>query len=337
MARLQNLSGPQISLVGDGSWGTAILKMLHTRHPYRVRWWVRDPKDVRYIKAHGRNPGYLSSVKLIKSRLKPSSKLSKVLKDTNYVFLTVPSAYLRESLAQIDPRELEGKIVISSIKGMMPKKDYLVSDFLELEYGVPRDKILMVSGPCHAEEVAMERNSYLTVAGNRQYAEQVAEMLRCDFVRVTVSDDLKGVEYSAVMKNIYAMACGITHGLNLGDNFQAVLVSNAMEEIKLLMGHLHPQFRDIEASAYLGDLLVTAYSPFSRNRTFGVMIGRGYSVASAKAEMKMVAEGYQATASIYRVAQREGVSLPICEAVYRILHEGARASEEIAGLLDKLK
>ncbi len=220
------------------------------------------------------------------------------------------------------PEQLAGKSIISAIKGMIPEKNQLITDWAEQEFGVPSGRIAVIAGPCHAEEVALEKQSYLTIASqNLDFASEVAQFMNGRFVQTSALDDIYGVEYCAVMKNIIALACGITHGLGYGDNFQAVLVSNAMQEIRRFVDRVYPMQRDLSASAYLGDLLVTAYSPFSRNRTFGHLIGRGYSVQSAQMEMNMIAEGYYAVKSIHEINQQYNVLMPIMEMVYTVLYE----------------
>ena len=328
-----------VAVIGDGSWATAIVKILSENSEHRIGWWVRDKDDVKKIKQIGSNPSYLTGVQINIRKVKPSDKISKVVETADYVILAIPAAYVKGALDQLNERVFDGKIVISAIKGIMPEGDVLVTDYLNKHFSVPYDKMAIISGPCHAEEVALGRQSYLTIgAADLQVGESVADLLRCRYVNVSTLKDLIGIEYSAIMKNIIALACGIAHGQNFGDNFQAVLVSNAMQEIEYFLTSLHPSAdRDVSKSPYLGDLLVTCYSQFSRNRTFGNMIGRGYSVKSTMFEMKMVAEGYYAANSIYKLIEANALEMPICTAVYRVLYDKMSPAIEMQLLKGMLK
>ncbi|WP_128545962.1 NAD(P)H-dependent glycerol-3-phosphate dehydrogenase [Larkinella soli] len=311
----------RLTVVGGGSWATALVKILSEGNVH-IRWWLRSGPDAEHIRKFHHNPSYLSDVRISPRKVRVCTKVREALKDSEFVILAVPAAFIEDALKGVKPEDLAGKSVVSAIKGMIPAQNLLVTDWTEQTYGVPADRIAVIAGPCHAEEVALEKQSYLTIASqNLGCASDVAQLLSCRFVEASPIDDIYGVEYCAVMKNIIALACGITHGLGYGDNFQAVLVSNAMQEIRRLVDKVYPVHRDLSASAYLGDLLVTAYSPFSRNRTFGHLIGRGYSVQSAQMEMNMIAEGYYAVKSIHEVNRQYGVEMPITETVYTILYE----------------
>lgn len=324
-----NATRPRVAMIGGGSWATAIIKILCEK-PVSIRWWLRKPDDVQHIINYKHNPNYLTDVQIDPEKVLPSSDILHVLDNAEVVIIAVPAAFVQQALQGVEAKHLAGKIVVSAVKGMIPSQNILVTDFLEQSYNVPAEKLCIIAGPCHAEEVALERQSYLTIAGYTQPTAAIfADMLNCRYIKTSINTDLYGVEYSAVMKNIVAIACGICHGQNHGDNFQAVLVSNALQEIKRFLDTLYPQIRDINASAYMGDLLVTAYSQFSRNRTFGNMIGRGYSVKSAQVEMNMIAEGYYAVQSIYEVNKKYQVKMPIMETVYRILYEKKSAHNEI--------
>jgi len=337
LALLRLNSKPIIAVVGDGSWATAIMKIL-TEQDIKIRWWVRKKDRARYIKVYGYNPNYLQGVHLTKSKIKPSSRLVRVIGDAETVILAVPAAFIKDALMELPVDAFDGKIVVSAIKGMIPQDHNLVTDLLMNRFKVPKQKIAIIAGPCHAEEVAMERQSYLTIGGfDLNTAEKVADLLRCRYVKVEVNEDLYGVEYAAVMKNIIAMACGIAHGLNLGDNFQAVLVSNAMQEIRTFLDAIDPLDRDLFKSVYVGDLLVTAYSQFSRNRMFGNMIGQGYTVKSAMVEMNMIAEGYYAVDSIMAVINEKSLGyLPITTAVYNILYKNGNPFKEFKELMENV-
>ena len=316
-------------MVGGGSWATALIKIL-SENNVSIKWWLRKASDAQHIKQFGHNPSYLSDVQINTRKVKVCTKIRDSVKDTDCVILAVPAAFVGDALTGLKPEHFAGKSVVSAIKGMIPGANQLVTDWVSERYNVPVENMAVIAGPCHAEEVALEKKSYLTIASQDPgCATSVADLLRCRFVQTTPVDDIYGIEYSAVMKNIIALACGITRGLNYGDNFQAVLVSNAMQEIKRFVDAIYPKHRDLSGSAYLGDLLVTAYSPFSRNRTFGTLIGRGYTIQSAQAEMNMIAEGYYAVKSIYEINQKFGVDMPVTTAVYNILYDRAAPTAEM--------
>jgi glycerol-3-phosphate dehydrogenase (NAD(P)+) len=267
----------------------------------------------------------------------PNANLAETLAASDFIVLAVPAAFLKTALSGIPVEAFQGKKVFSAIKGIVPEHNKIVGDFMHSEFNVPLENLGVITGPCHAEEVAMEKLSYLTVACQESAtAAHMAALLTCRYIRTVRSGDIFGTEYSAVLKNVMAIASGISHGLGYGDNFQAVLISNAIREIKRFVDAVHPINRDINESAYLGDLLVTAYSQFSRNRTFGSMLGKGYSVKSAQLEMNMVAEGYYAVACIHEINKKLKVDLPISEAVYNIIYEKIAARVEMKLLTEKL-
>ena len=325
----------KIGVLGGGSWATSIIKML-CENVDSVYWWMRNQEAINHIKTYGHNPNYISDAELKKEKLELSSNINEVIKNSDYIVLAIPSVFLKDSLKNLSV-PLKGKVVISAIKGIVPENNTIVGDFLHNQYNVSYNNIGVVTGPCHAEEVALERLSYLTVAcGDKEKAEVFASYISGRYIKTTVSDDIYGTEYAAVLKNVIALASGICHGLGYGDNFQAVLISNAIREIKRFVDTFHPIKRDINESAYLGDLLVTAYSQFSRNRTFGEMIGRGYSINSAKLQLKMIAEGYYAVKCITEINEKVKVDMPITEAVYNILYDGKSAKKQIKLLTDCL-
>ena len=329
----------KIGVVGSGSWATAMIKILgDNAAEKKILWWVRQADDIDYIRRYGHNPRYLSAVQVSVEPDHLFLEAKTVIQQADIVILNTPSAYLKDALKGVTATDFEGKTVVSAIKGIVPHEDLIVGDYLLQNYGIPLDKIVVVGGPCHAEEVASEKLSYLTLAGkNTRTVEQVAAHMQGRYVQTVISDDIYGVEYGAVLKNIYALAAGICHGQGFGDNFIAVLIANAIQEMRTCLSAIDAETdRDINASAYLGDLLVTAYSQFSRNRTFGHMIGKGYSVQSAQLEMNMVAEGYYASACVQHIIQRYALDMPICQMVYNILYKRQTVSTEIKKLLEKL-
>jgi glycerol-3-phosphate dehydrogenase (NAD(P)+) len=326
----------QIAVIGGGSWATAIVKMLCNNAPV-VHWWVRSKDTIEHIKKYRHNPNYLTSVEFETEKLLLDSSIKEVIKKADILIMAVPSAFLKTALEGLTPDDFKNKKVFSAIKGIVPEDLLIVGEFFNKKFNVPVDNIGVITGPCHAEEVAMEKLSYLTIASqNTENAAFVASQLNSRYIKTTVSDDIYGTEYSAVLKNVFAIASGICHGLGYGDNFQAVLISNAIQEIKVFVDAVHPIDRDIKSSAYLGDLLVTAYSQFSRNRTFGNMIGKGYSVKSAQMEMNMVAEGYYGVKCIYEINKKYNIHMPITTAVYHILYEKISPMIEMKLLTDKL-
>lgn len=326
----------KIAVIGGGSWATALVKIL-CNNCAQVHWWMRSEEAIAHIQQFGHNPKYLQSVAFDTQQLVLSSDLKSTLNAVDWVIIATPAAFLEEAFAGIGASEFANKVVFSAVKGIVPAYNAIPARFIHKSFGVPYDHIGIISGPCHAEEVAMERLSYLTLAcSNAQYAQQMATALSCRYIKTTTSDDLFGTEFSAVLKNVYALAAGICHGLGYGDNFQAVLVSNAIQEIERFIDVLHPVHRDTKTSAYLGDLLVTAYSNFSRNRTFGFMIGKGYSVKTAQLEMNMIAEGYFATKSLFEINQKFEVEMPILTAVYNIIYNKMDPAIEMKILAEKL-
>jgi len=330
------MNKPTIAVIGGGSWATAIVKIL-SNNCDRILWWLRKPETVDFVKKYNHNPNYLSDVELDLVKVGPTNDLRKSIEGADIVILAVPSAFLKPTLEKIKPEHLKGKLIFSAIKGIVPEELMIIGDFLHHQYRIPLDEIGVITGPCHAEEVAMERLSYLTIScTNTTHASELATLMNCRYIKTTVSDDIYGTEYAAVLKNVIAIASGICHGVGYGDNFQAVLISNAIREIKRFVDAVHPIDRDINDSAYLGDLLVTAYSQFSRNRTFGTMLGKGYSVKNAQLEMNMIAEGYYATKCIYEINKKFKVNMPITTAVYNIIYEKIAPRVEMKLLSDQL-
>ena len=328
---------PSISVIGGGSWATALIKILSSSQEH-ITWWVRSEDTATFIQNYHHNPNYLSDVIIDSNKVTVTTDMKQAIAASQTIILAVPSAFLKAALLNITPQDFNGKTVFSAIKGIVPDDLLIVGDFLHQKFGIPIQQIGVISGPCHAEEVAMERLSYLTIASqNNDHASKLAEAMNSRFIKTTVSDDIYGTEYAAVLKNVFAIAGGIAHGVGYGDNYLAVLISNAIQEIKRFVDAVHPIDRDINDSAYLGDLLVTAYSVFSRNRQFGTMIGKGYSVKAAQLEMNMVAEGYYATKCIYEMNKNFNVYMPITDSMHRILYEKISPRMEMKLLSDQLK
>jgi glycerol-3-phosphate dehydrogenase (NAD(P)+) len=325
-----------IAVIGGGSWATALVKILCNNLPV-VNWWMRNDDAVDHILKYKHNPNYLRSVEFDLSKINVSSDLESIIGNADIIIIATPSAFLVRIFENFPKELFKDKVVFSAVKGIIPEYNAIPARFIHKTFGTPYDKIGIICGPCHAEEVALERLSYLTIACQREKsAEHLAKLLSCRYIKTTVSDDLFGTEFSAVLKNIYALASGICSGLGYGDNFQSVLISNAIQEIENFIDEINPIHRDVKSSAYLGDLLVTAYSKFSRNRTFGFMIGKGYSVKTAQLEMEMIAEGYYATKCLIEINKKFQVELPIVEAVYNILYEKISPSIEMRILADRL-
>lgn len=326
----------KFAVIGSGSWATAIVKIL-CNNVNKVNWYVRNLESAEYIKKYRHNPRYLQSVEFNLDKINVITDLQSAINSSEILVIATPSAFLNDLFKDI-PRELfEDKVIFSAVKGIIPEYNSIPARFIHKTFGTPYDEIGIISGPCHAEEVALERLSYLTIAcQDEDIADEVAELFACRYIKTTTSDDLFGTELSAVLKNVYSIASGICAGLGYGDNFQSVLISNAIQEIENFIDEVSPIHRDVKSSAYLGDLLVTAYSKFSRNRTFGFMIGKGYSVKTAQMEMDMVAEGYYAVKSVVEINKKFQVEMPIVEAVYNIIYEKISPVIEMRILTEKL-
>ena len=324
-----------ISVIGGGSWATAIVKML-TSNGNRVGWWMRNLYAVEHIKHARYNPNYLSSTQLDVDKVDVSVDINQVVSKAEVLILVVPSAFFKSALQNLT-ESIKGKVLFSAIKGIVPDENVIVGEYLNDRYGIPFDDIGVITGPCHAEEVAMGKLSFLTVACQDQdKARFMSDAISSDCIKTTLSDDVFGTEYAAVLKNIYAVCAGVARGLNYGDNFQAVLMSNAIREMSKFIEEVSPIERDINDLAYLGDMLVTGYSNFSRNRIFGNMLGKGYTVKSAQLDMRMIAEGYYATDGIIQINKKYSVDMPIVEMMYKILYEGKNPKDQMEWLAGRL-
>ena len=327
----------KIGLLGSGSWATALAKML-CENVDTLNWWMRSDESKEYILEHGSNPKYVESIRLSKDKLNISTDLQEIIDASDIIIIAIPSMYLEPVIEKHQPKGLDQKILFSAIKGMIPEYNAIPARYLHKSLGTPYEKIGIICGPCHAEEVARERLSYLTVAcPDKEVAEMLAPAIRTRYIKVGTSDDVFGAELAAVLKNVYAIGAGLAHGLGYGDNFISVLISNAAIEMKRFIDEVHEIDRDVMGSPYLGDLLVTAFSVNSRNRRLGTMVGNGYTVKAAIIEMKMVADGMTGAKGIYEINKKFQVDTPILDAIYRILHERMSPVLEMRLLSDILK
>ena len=326
----------KIAIIGGGSWATAIAKIV-VGHTHHIGWYMRRDDRIKEFKRLGHNPAYLMSVRFNTDEIYFSSDLNEIAQLYDTLMFVTPSPYLKNHLRKLRTR-IRDKFILTAIKGIVPDENVVCSEYFHQVYDVPYENLACLAGPSHAEEVALERLSYLTVAcADVDKAEAFAEVLRSDYIKTKTSTDVAGIEYSSVLKNVYAIAAGICSGLKFGDNFQAVLMSNAIQEMSRFLRSVLPSERDVDDSAYLGDLLVTGYSNFSRNRVFGTMIGKGYSVKSAQIEMEMIAEGYFGTKCMKEINRHCHVNMPILDAVYNILYERISPQVEIKLLTDSFR
>ncbi len=325
-----------IGVIGGGSWATAIIKIL-LNNTSKLNWWVRKQENVDFIKTYHHNQNYLSYIKFNPEQIEISSDIKKVITQSDILIWVVPSAFLYTSLEGLDEDLFADKLHVTAIKGILPEFYIPISEYLNKHFGVPMQNIGAIAGPCHAEEVAMEKLSLLTIASsNIELTNIMHKLLTCRYIKVNIKTDLIGIEYTAVLKNIYAVAAGICNGLGYGDNFQSILIVNAIREAIRFLDAICPTKRDIIDSAYLGDIIVTSYSQFSRNKMFGMLIGRGYSVKYSIIEMKMVAEGYYATKGVKEINKAINVDMPIMNAVYNILYENVSPNIEMKILAESL-
>lgn len=326
----------RIAIMGGGTWATALAKVVLAQELH-INWYMRRPDQIEEFLKIGHNPSYLSNVSFNLNRITFYSDINEVVANSDTLILAVPSPFLKSHLDKLQV-PISDKFIISAIKGIIPPENLVVTDYLHKYCGVPNENIAIVAGPCHAEEISMERLTYPTIACvDKHKATAVSQIFNNRFVNASTSVDVEGIEIAAVLKNVYAIAAGVCHGLKYGDNFQAVLVSNAVLELERFVDTVSPIRRNISESAYMGDLLVTCYSSFSRNRTFGSMIGKGYSVKAAQIEMEMIAEGYYGSKCIKEMNECYEIDMPIADTVYRILYEKAPARNEIKRLREILK
>ena len=326
----------KIAVLGGGSWATAIAKILLATQS-EINWYMRRPDRIEDFVRLKHTPAYLSSSTFAIGSITFYASINRAVKESDTLIFATPSPFLKHHLKKLKT-SLADKFIVSAIKGIVPDENMLVSDYFIKYYQVPEENLAIIAGPCHAEEIALERLSYLTIAcRNMEKAGRLCNVCGASYLRSTCSQDVTGIEYASVLKNVYAIVAGICHGMKYGDNFQAVFLSNTVKEMRRFLDVICPMERDITDSAYLGDLLVTAYSRFSRNRTFGVMIGKGYSVKSAQLEMEMIAEGYYGVRRICEINRERRADMPVMEALYRILYEQASPAVLLKQLTETFK
>ena len=326
----------KIAIIGSGSWATAIAKIV-IEHTHDIGWYFRKEDKIEEFKRKGHNPAYLTRVHFNLNEIFFSSDINEIVEEYDTLVFVTPSPYLKDLLKKLK-KELHSKLIVTAIKGIVPDEDLVCSEYFHKAYSVPYENLAVIGGPSHAEEVAMERLTYLTIGcSDVDKARSFSEKLASSYVKTKTSQDVIGIEYASVLKNVYAIAAGMCYGLKYGDNFQAVLMSNAMQEMNRFLNTINPIERAIIDRVYLGDQLVTGYSKFSRNHTFGAMIGKGYSVKAAQIEMEMVAEGYFGTKCMKEINRRLHVNMPILDAVYNILYERINPQTEIKLLTDSFR
>lgn len=326
----------RIGIMASGSWATAIAKMVLEKQAH-INWYMRRDDRIADFKRTGYNPAYLTSLRFDTSRITFTSDINEHVRNSDTLVFVTPSPFLKEHLKKLK-EPLSGKRIVTAIKGIVPDENMVVTEYFRQMYHVPENRLIVIGGPSHAEEVALNRQTYLTIGcADLLEAQSFANLLGNDYIKTSVSQDVIGIEYGAVLKNIYAIAAGIYHGLKYGDNFLAVMVANATQEMRRFLNVLSNADRDVTGSAYMGDLLVTCYSNFSRNHVFGTMIGRGYSVKSAQIEMQMVAEGYYGTKCMHEINQNLQVDAPILETVYRVLYTRTNPAAEMQRLAETFR
>jgi glycerol-3-phosphate dehydrogenase (NAD(P)+) len=326
----------KIAIMGGGSWATALAKIVLSTQEH-IHWYMRRPDQIEEFKQLGHNPSYITSVRFDTSRIKFYSNINQVIRESDTLVFATPSPFLKQHLKKIKT-PMSDKFIISAIKGLVPDENMLITDYFAEYYQVPINNIAVIGGPCHAEEIALERLSYITLGCvDMEKIRPLSEVFRNPYLKNTLSRDVSGIEYASVLKNVYSIVAGICHGMKYGDNFQAVFLSNAIQEMRRFVDAVGDVHRDISDSVYLGDLLVTAYSRFSRNRIFGTMIGKGYSVKIAQLEMEMIAEGYYGTKCIHEINEKYKVSMPILDALYSILYEKKSPTTVIHRLTETFK
>ena len=334
-----NTSNIKVAMVGSGSWATALAKIITENPAIELYWWIRKPETKSFFEEHFHNPRYLTDVSFEHRQVHFCNNIQEVVKGSQLIFMAIPAAFAAAAFKPLQETDWQQATLVSATKGIVPETRQVLTDYLINQFPVlEQNRFCVIGGPCHAEEVALEKQSFLTIAGEDEArTRQVVDLLSCRYVHAAASSDPLGVEYAAVLKNVMAIGCGIFHGLGYGDNFQAVLVSHALEEMQAFLEKVCPNDRNILQAAYAGDLLVTAYSQFSRNRTFGNMLGRGYTVQSAQMEMNMIAEGFYAADGVFRLCESHNISLPLITMVYETLYKKVSAHKAAKKMLETIK
>jgi len=321
----------QFGILGSGSWATALAKIL-TDSGKNINWWIRNDDTINHIVQRRHNPHYLSSAYFNASRLQPSSNINFVIEQSDVLLIVIPSAYIHQSLSALNKDVFKNKKIVSAVKGILPEKNQLLHEYLEENFNLDLKNYFTLLGPSHAEEVAAEKLSYLTFSGlDTNTAKQIADNFKTEFISTRINPDVIGVQYAAILKNIYALGAGIAHGLEYGDNFLSVYIANAANEMVRFVREVKHEASDADinyaSSVYLGDLLVTCYSLYSRNRMLGNMIGKGYSVKAAQLELGMIAEGYNASKCVHKTNEDLKVSIPVADVIYKIMWESLSPAE----------
>lgn len=326
----------KIAILGGGTWATALAKIVLMNEKH-INWFIRSDEQIEGFYKLGRNPNYLTNVKFNLAQITFYSNIEKAIKDSDVVIIAIPSPFVKQYFRKIwSNSTFKNKFILTAVKGMIPNDNLVLSEYLQKAFKIPEENLGVISGPCHAEEVALERMSFLTVASSDESkAKALADAIKSRILKTSVSTDVLGIEVAAVLKNIYAIMAGVCSGLQYGDNFQAVLMTNCAKEMQNMLDAVAPMpDRGISEQHYLGDMLVTGYSQFSRNRTLGTMIGRGYSVKSAQLEMEMIAEGYYGAKCIHEMVRNMNLNIPIVETVYDILYEKLRPQDAVKRLIE---
>jgi glycerol-3-phosphate dehydrogenase (NAD(P)+) len=326
----------KIGIIGGGSWATALAKLISGNVDH-FNWYIYEQEIIDHLRKHKHNPTYISSIEFDPNKITFFSNVKEAIESSDIILFVVPSIYVKSLIGTTDI-DFKDRFFINAAKGIVPEDNVTVTQYFQEQFSIPYSHVGVISGPCHAEEIAMERLSYLTIATEfEQDTQMISSFIASPFIHTILSDDIYGIEFGSILKNVYALGSGICHGLGYGDNFLAVYVSNAIREMERFLAKVFERERHLFHSVYLGDLLVTSYSQFSRNRTFGNMIGKGYTAKSAMLEMNMIAEGYFASKCIYEINNKYHVKMPIADSVYRILYEKIAPAIEIKLLSEKLK
>jgi glycerol-3-phosphate dehydrogenase (NAD(P)+) len=327
----------RIAVMGGGSWATALAKIVMYSQP-QINWYMRRQDRIDDFKRMGHNPAYIPSISFDTTRIRFFNDINEIIEHSDTLIFATPSPYIKDHLAKVKTL-LKDKYIISAVKGLVPDENMLVNDYFSTYYEVKSNNIIVIAGACHAEEIAMEHLSYLTlVCRDIKKAQKLSDQVfHTPYLRSSCSRDMIGLEYVSVLKNIYSIVAGICGGLKYGDNFQSVYIPNAFDEMIRFVNTVYPVKRNITSAAYLSDLLVTSYSTFSRNRMFGKMIGEGNSVHVAKVELGMVAEGYYATKCVHEINEKYKVDMPILEALYAILYERKSPAAQIKRITEVFK